>query len=193
MGRSGRSGRIFAERRRQAGFAVGSGCPGGAGLFRVDRFRSGTGHRTADTGGPAGRSTSGKAQVRGRIDFRKSLASGTGRIGQNPNPGTGIRKGDSPQRESDYFTGRRISRRSGEREKYRSAAVDDRSAGGIIFPNSGKTARHPPGRISVESGSCQSRCGLYQHVPEIYFNRTLWPREQRSDRFSESTLLFCRW
>lgn len=139
LGRSGRSGRIFAERRRQAGFAVGSGCPGGAGLFRVDRFRSGTGHRTADTGGPAGRSTSGKAQVRGRIDFRKSLASGTGRIGQNPNPGTGIRKGDSPQRESDYFTGRRISRRSGEREKYRSAAVDDRSAGGIIFPNSGKT------------------------------------------------------
>ena len=131
------------------------------------------GHRTADTGGPAGRSTSGKAQVRGRIDFRKSLASGTGRIGQNPNPGTGIREGDSPQRESDYFTGRRISRRSGEREKYRSAAVDDRSAGGIIFPNPGKTARHPPGRISVESGSCQSRCGLYQHVPEIYFNRTL--------------------
>lgn len=121
----------------------------------------------------AGRSTSGKAQVRGRIDFRKSLASGTGRIGQNPNPGTGIREGDSPQRESDYFTGRRISRRSGEREKYRSAAVDDRSAGGIIFPNPGKTARHPPGRISVESGSCQSRCGLYQHVPEIYFNRTL--------------------
>ena len=77
------------------------------------------------------------------------------------------------ERESDYFTGRRISRRSGEREKYRSAAVDDRSAGGIIFPNPGKTARHPPGRISVESGSCQSRCGLYQHVPEIYFNRTL--------------------
>lgn len=40
LGRSGRSGRIFAERRRQAGFAVGSGCPSGAGLFRVDRFRS---------------------------------------------------------------------------------------------------------------------------------------------------------
>lgn len=52
LGRSGRSGRIFAERRRQAGFAVGSGWPSGAGLFRVDRFRSGTGHRTADTGGP---------------------------------------------------------------------------------------------------------------------------------------------
>lgn len=51
----------------------------------------------------------------------------------------GLEREDSPQRESDYFTGRRISRRSGEREKYRSAAVDDRSAGGIIFPNSGKT------------------------------------------------------
>ena len=81
----------------------------------------------------------------------------------------------------------------GEVARGKSIGQQQLMTAGIIFPNSGKTARHPPGRISVESGSCQSRCGLYQHVPEIYFNRTLWPREQRSDRFSESTLLFCRW
>ena len=173
LGRSGRSGRIFAERRRQAGFAVGSGCPSGAGLFRVDRFRSGTGHRTADTGGPAGRSTSGKAQVRGRIDFRKSLASGTGRIGQNPNPGTWIREGDSPQRESDYFTGRRISRRSGERESIGQQQLMTALPVGL---SSRILERRPDIRQAeyrLKAAHAKVGVAYTSMFPEIYFNRTL--------------------